>query len=156
MERWLNYADDSVKGAAPNAVGHWTRLLSNLDYNAARNILGSNSRALFLKEKIPPSDYVVSSGGKCYSISVSSKSSISALTFDSSTRTITFTVADSNGTTGNAVITMPTALAGKNFTASVDGKDVKSQSTSNSTNTTVSLEYSGGIRSITLTAPSTP
>ena len=152
MERWLNYADDSVKGAAPNAVGHWTRLLSNLDYNAARNILGSNSRALFLKEKIPPSDYVVSSGGKCYSISVSSDSSVSALTFNQSTRTITFTVAGSGGTTGNAIVTIPTTLVGGNFTASVDGQSVPIKEMSNSADTIITLEYAGGIRKVVLSA----
>src|SRR3989344_1263839 len=152
MERWLNYADDSVKGAIPNAVGHWTRLLSNLDYNAARNILGSNSRALFLKEKIPPSDYVVSSGGKCYSISVSSDSSVSALTFNQSTRTITFTVAGSGGTTGNAMVTIPTTLVGGNFTASVDGQSVPIKEMSNSADTIITLEYAGGIRKVVLSA----
>ncbi|MDD5294851.1 MAG: hypothetical protein PHP21_02935, partial [Patescibacteria group bacterium] len=60
------------------------------------------------------------------------------------------------GTTGKAVITISTALAGGTFTAAVDGQSVNSQSTSNSTNTTISLEYAGGIRTITLSASGTP
>ncbi|MDP3934926.1 MAG: hypothetical protein Q8Q46_01760 [Candidatus Giovannonibacteria bacterium] len=151
LERWLNYSSDTSKGTAPNATGHWRSLTSNLDYNSARNILSANARELFLKKQKPDYNYSVSSGGKCYSISVSSKSSVSALTFNQSTRAITFTVADSNGTAGSAVVTIPIAL-GKNFTASVDGQSVKSQSTSNSANTIVNLEYSGGIRTITLVA----
>ena len=155
MERWLNYMDDSVKGATPDAIGHWRNLLSNMDPNAALNILSGNAKELFLKKQKKPYSYSVPSSGTCYTISVRSESSVSALTFNQSTRAITFTVADSNGTTGNAVITIPTAL-GKNFTASVDGQGVKSQVTSDSTNTTVSVTYQGGIRSVTLTAPKTP
>jgi hypothetical protein len=109
-----------------------------------------------LKEQRPAYNYSVPSDGKCYSISVNSESSVSALTFDPSTRAITFTVAGSNGTTGKAEITIPTALVGGNFTASIDGQNVESQSTSNSTSTTISLEYAGGIRSITLSASGTP
>ena len=153
LERWLNYADDSVKGATPNAVGHWTRLLSNLDYNAAHNILSGNARALFLKEQRPPYDYLVSSDGRCYHIFVSSNSSVSGLTFDQDTRAITFIVADSIGTTGSATITIPTTLLNGNFTVSVDGQSVKSRSTSYTTYTAISLEYDGGIKSITLSAP---
>jgi len=156
LERWLNYTSNTSDLATGDAVGHWKSLLSYLDYNSARNILSSNARGLFLKEQKPSYVYSVSSGGKCYSISVSSDSSVSALTFNPSTRTITFTVAGSKGTTGSAVITIPTTLAGGNFTASVDGQNIKSQSTSNSTNTTISLEYAGGIRSITLSASGTP
>jgi hypothetical protein len=155
MERWLNYADDSVNGATPDAIGHWRNLLSNLDANTARNILSANSRELFLKKQKPAYNYSVSSGGKCYSISVRSESSVSALTFNSSTRAITFTVAGSNATMGSATIIVPTAL-GTNFTASVDGQSAKSQSTSNSANATISLEYAGGVRSITLSASKTP
>jgi predicted TIM-barrel fold metal-dependent hydrolase len=155
LERWLNYTSNTSDFAAPNAIGHWTRLLSNLDYSAALNILSGNARALFLKERKSAYKYSVPSDGQCYSISVSSHSSISALTFNPSTRAITFTAAGSNGTTGQAVISIPIALAGKNFTAAVDGQSVKSQSTANSTSTTISLEYAGGIRSITLSA-STP
>jgi hypothetical protein len=155
LQRWQNYAGNTVEGAMPNAIGHWRGLLSNLDPNAALNVLSGNAKVLFLKKQKPSYNYSVSSGGKCYSISVSSESSVSALAFNQSTRTITFTVADSNATTGSATVTIPAAL-GKNFTASVDGQSAKSQVTSNSTNTTVSLNYSGGIKSITLTAPSTP
>ncbi len=151
LERWLNYSSNISEGTAPDAVGHWKSLLSYLDYNSARNILNANSRGLFLREQKPLYNYSVSSGGKCHSISISSKSSISALSFNQSTRTITFTVADSNATTGNAVITIPKTLISGNFTASVDGQSVKSQTTSNSTNTVISLEYAGGIKSITLT-----
>ena len=156
LERWLNYTDNSSDGAPSDAVGHWKSLLSYLDSNAARNIFSANARGLFLKEQKPTYNYSVSSGGKCHSISISSNSSVSALTFNPSTRAITFTVADSNGTTGSATVIIPTALAGGNFTVSVDGQSVKSQLTSNSTSTTVSLEYAGGIRSITLSAPNTP
>jgi len=156
LERWLNYTGSTSQNATPDAIGHWRSLLANLDSNAARNILSGNSRTLFLKENKPIYNYSVASDGKCYSVSVSSDSSVSALTFNTSTRAITFTVADSSGTTGNAVITIPTALVGGNFTASVDGQSVNSQSTSNSTSTIISLEYAGGIRSITLSAPSTP
>ena len=150
LERWLNYASDITKGAPPNAIGHWTRLLSNLDANAARNILSSNSRTLFLKEQKPSYDYLVSSNGKCEHILVTSMSSISALTFDQSTRTITFTVAGSSGTTGNARVTIPTALVGGNFTASVDGKSVQINEKSNSADTIITLEYAGGIRTVVL------
>ncbi len=156
LERWLNYFGNTAAGATPNAIGHWTRLLSNLDNNAARNILSGNSRALFLKEQKLPYKYSVSSDGKCYSISVSSNSSVSALTFNPSTHAITFKVAGSNGTTGNAAITIPKTLVGGKFTASVDGQSVESQSTSNSASTTISLEYAGGIKSITLSASGTP
>jgi len=156
LDRWLNYSGDVSQNAAPDAIGHWRNLLSATDANSARNILASNSRKLFLKEQKPVYSYSVASAGKCYSVSVSSDSSVSALTFNSSTRAITFTVADSTGTTGKAVVTIPTALMGSNFTATVDGQSVSSQSTSSSGNTIVSLDYAGGIRSITLTAPVTP
>ncbi|MDP3697719.1 MAG: hypothetical protein Q8R55_06970, partial [Candidatus Taylorbacteria bacterium] len=153
LERWLNYSSNTSNGAPADAVGHWKSLLSYLDSNSARNILSANSRELFLKKQKPLYNYSVASDGKCSSISVSSASSVSALTYNSSTRAITFTVAGSDGTAGNAKITIPTALAGGKFTASVDGQNVQSQVTSNSANTTVSLEYSGGIRTITLSAP---
>ncbi|VVB58371.1 Uncharacterised protein [Candidatus Anstonella stagnisolia] len=152
-ERWLNYAGDSVQGAPPNAVGHWKSLLSNLDYNSARNILSGNARTLFLKEQKPPYTYSVASDGNCYPISVSSNSSISMLAFDQSTRTITFTAADSIGTAGSATITIPAALASGNFTALVDGKSVQIKKESNTAYTTLSLEYEGGIKSITIRAP---
>ena len=151
VDRWLNYSSGASDAAAPDSFGHWRSLFSYTDQNTARNILSGNARELFLKKQKPAYSYSVSSGGKCYSISVSSESSISALTFNSSTRTIAFTVADSTATTGSATITIPIAL-GKNFSASVDGQSVKSQSTANSTNTTVNVGYNGGIRSITLTA----
>lgn len=150
LERWLNYADNTVDGATPNAVGHWKSLLSNLDYNSARNILSGNARALFLKEQKATYDYLVSSDGQCYSILVSSNSSVSGLAFDQDTRAITFTVADSIGTAGSAVITIPTALAGGNFTAQVDGQSVQIKETSNPAYTTISLEYAGGIKSVSL------
>lgn len=153
MERWLNYADDSVRGATPDAIGHWRNLLSNLDSNAASNILSGNAKELFLKKQRDPYSYLVSSDGKCYPISVSSTSSVSALTFNPSTRTITFTVADSVGTTGSATITIPTVILNGSFTAQVDGKSVQIKETTNPTHTTISLEYNGGIRLITLSAP---
>lgn len=150
--RWINYSSNKADDAPPNAIGHWRGLFTNLEYNATRNILSSNARTVLLKEPMRPYTYSVPSGGKCYPISVRSNSSVSALTFNPSTRAITFTVAGSNGTTGNAVITIPTTLVGGNLTVSVDGQSVKSQSTSNSTSVTISLEYAGGIRSITLSA----
>jgi predicted TIM-barrel fold metal-dependent hydrolase len=156
LERWLNYTDNTSKGAPSDAIGHWKSLFSTLDSNAARNILSANARELFLNKQKPAYGYSVSSNGKCYSVSVSSDSSVSALMFNPDTRTITFTVAGSNGTTGNAAITIPRTLVDGNFTASVDGQSVKSQSTSNSTNTSISLEYTGGIRSIAISASSTP
>lgn len=152
LERWLNYTDNSIDGATPNAIGHWTRLFSNLDSNSALNILSGNSKALFLKNQKPSYNYSIPSDGKCYTISVSSSSSVSALTFNQSTRSITLTVADSKKTTGNAKITIPTALVSGTFTATIDGQSVTSKATSNSTDTTISLEYTGGIRSITLTS----
>lgn len=152
LQRWLNYSSNVVDGATPNAIGHWTRLLSNLDSNAAKNILSKNAGELFLKEQKPVYSYSVASNGACYAILVSSNSSISALTFNPTTKVITFTAADSNGTTGKATITIPTSLVGKIFTASVDGQSVPSQLTSDSANTTVSLEYPGGVRSISLNA----
>ncbi|MFA6099980.1 MAG: hypothetical protein WC750_03840 [Patescibacteria group bacterium] len=155
LERWLNYSGNISNQAPSDAVGHWKSLLSYLDSNAASNILSKNARELFLKEQKPVYSYSVSSNGACYPISVSSDSSISALTFNPTTKVITFTAADSNGTTGKAVITIPTTLAGGSFTASVDGQSVPSQLTSNSANITVSLEYAGGIRSISLKAAGT-
>jgi hypothetical protein len=152
LERWLNYESDTSDGAPPNSFGHWKSLVSYLDYNAARNIMSGNSRALFLKEQRPPYDYLVSSDGKCYSILVSSNSSVSGLVFDQGTGAITFTVADSIGTTGSAAITIPAALVRGNFTARVDGQDVQIKEMSNTTYTTISLEYAGGIRSITLSS----
>ncbi len=152
LQRWLNYVGNAVEGATPNAIGHWRTLLSNLDYNAAHNILSANARWLFLKEQRPVYNYSVTSDGKCYPVSVSSKSSVSDLAFNPSTGAIAFTVAGSYGTTGNAVITIPTTLVGGNFTASVDGQSAKYQSTSNSNYATISLEYAGGIRSVTLSA----
>jgi hypothetical protein len=153
LERWLNYVGKTSDGAPANAIGHWTRLLSNLDYNAARNILSGNSRALFLKEQRPPYDYLVSSDGKCYHIFVSSTSSVSALTFNQNAREITFTVADSIETTGSAAIKIPTTLVRGNFTAKVDGQSVQIKEVSNSADTTITLEYAGGIKTITLSAP---
>ncbi|MFA6908128.1 MAG: amidohydrolase family protein [Candidatus Micrarchaeia archaeon] len=150
LERWLNYADGTVGGATPNAVGHWKTLLSGLDYNSARNILSGNARALFLKEQRPPYNYSVSSDGKCHSILVSSNSSISGLVFDPGTKAITFTAAGSTGTPGSAAITVPAALAGGSFTASVDGQDVQIKEAPGPACTTISLEYAGGIRSVTI------
>ena len=153
LQRWQNYAGNIVEGATPNAIGHWRGLFTNLDYNAARNILSGNARALFLKEQRPPYVYSVSSDGQCYSISVSSNSSVSGLTFDQGTGAITFTAADSIGAAGSAAITIPAALARGNFTASVDGQSVQIKEMPNATYTTISLEYAGGIRSITISAP---
>jgi len=153
LERWRNYADNTVDGATPDAIGHWRNLLSNLDSNAARNILNGNARELFLKEQKPPYNYLVSSDGKCYSISVISNSSISGLSFDQDTRIITFTAAGSLGTTGSATITIPTTFARGKFTAQVDGQSVQIKDMSNATHTTISLEYAGGIRAITFNAP---
>lgn len=153
LERWLNYADNTVEDTVPDAVGHWRSLFSYTDQNTARNILIANARRLFLKERRIPHSYSVPSDGKCYPISISSDSSVSALTFNQTTRAITFTVADSIGTTGSATITIPTTVLNGNFTASVDGQSVKSQSTLDSTYATISLEYAGGIRLITISAP---
>ena len=156
LERWQNYTSKISDKAPPDSVGRWVHLLSNLDSNATKNILSTNARTLFLKEKRGPYDYAITSNGQCYPISISSSSSVSAPTFNSSTHAITFTVTGSTGTTGSATIIVPTTLVGKNFTVSVDGQSVKSQSTSNSTSTIVSLEYAGGIRSITFSASGTP
>ena len=156
LERWLNYSGDVADGATPNAVQHWTNLLANLESSAVQNILSGNAKTLFLKEQPAPYSYSVASQEQCYALTVSSDSSISDLTFNSTTHTIAFTSADSNETTGSAVITIPTVLAGGSFMASVDGQNTTSQTTSNTTSTTVSLQYAGGIRSITLTASSTP
>jgi len=155
LERWLNYESNTSDGAPPNSIGHWKSLLSYLDYNSARNILSANSRELFLKEQRPPYDYSISSDGKCYSISVSSNSSVSGLAFDRDTRAVTFTVAGSIGTTGSATITIPTTLVRGNFTAQVDGQSVQIKEMSNAAYTTISLEYAGGIRAITLGATDT-
>ncbi len=118
--------------------------------------MSGNARELFFKEQKTAYAYSVASNGQCLPVSVRSESSVSALSFNPTTRTITFTVADSNGTTGHAAITLPAALAGKNFTASVNGQSVTSQSTSDANSTTVSLDYGGGIKTITLTATGTP
>lgn len=155
LQRWLNYSSNAVQGAPGDAVGHWKSLLSNVDNNTAKNILNGDARELFLKENRPDYYYPITTDGKCYPVSVSSASSISALTFDPKTRVITFTAADAYGITGNAKVTIPAGLAGKQFTTSVDGRDIKSQSTSNSASTTVSLEYVGGIKSIILRATNT-
>ncbi len=153
QERWLNYADNTVNGATPNAVGHWRSLLSNLDYNTARNILSGNARVLFLKEPKAPYNYSVSSDGQCHPISISSNSSVSGLTYDQGMRTISFTAADSIGTAGSAAITIPAGLARGNFTAFVDGQSVQIKEVPGPAYTTVSLEYAGGIRAIAIRAP---
>ncbi len=150
LERWLNYADKTSDGAPADAVGHWKSLFSSLDYNAARNILSGNARALLLKEQRQPYNYLVSSGGKCYPVSVSSNSSISGLAFDQGTRAVTFTAADSMGTAGSATITIPATVLNGSFTAQVDGRSVQIKDMSNATYTIISLEYAGGIKSITL------
>ncbi|MFH0831707.1 MAG: hypothetical protein V1886_02465 [archaeon] len=155
LERWLNYVDDSVEGATPNAIGHWKGLFSNLEYNAARNILSSNSRALFLKEQKLPYDYLVSSDDKCYHIFVSSSSSVSALTFNQNTGAVAFKIADSIGTAMSAAITIPAALARGNFTAQIDGQNVQITEISNSASTIINLEYTGGIRTVVLSASTT-
>lgn len=155
LERWQNYTS-KADGAPPDAVGHWTKLLSNLDSNVAKNILGDNARVLFLKKPRVVYDYAVTSDSKCYPVSVSSSSSVSAPTFNLSTHAITFTVAGSTGTKGNAHVTIPKKLLAGKITASVDDQGVKSESTSNSTETTISLDYAGGIKSITLSASGTP
>lgn len=156
LDRWLNYSGSVSTGAPPDSIGHWKSLISFLDGNSARNILSANSRELFLKQPKPLYNYSVPANGQCYSISVSSESSVSALTFNPSTHAITFTVADSNVTTGNAVITIPTTLVSGNFTASVNGQSVQSQSTSTATSTIITVGYAGGIKSITLSASGTP
>ncbi|MFA5829889.1 MAG: S-layer homology domain-containing protein [Candidatus Gracilibacteria bacterium] len=156
LERWLNYTGNISNGAPADAVGHWKSLLAYLDPNAARNILSANSKKLFLKQQKPLYNYSVPANGQCYSISVSSESSVSALTFNPTTHAITFTVADSNVTTGNAVITIPKTLISGNFTSSVNGQSVQSQSTSNATDTIITVGYAGGIKSITLSVPGTP
>jgi hypothetical protein len=150
LERWLNYAGNTSDGAPSDAVGHWKSLFSSLEHNAARNILSGNARALFLKERRQPYNYLVSSGGKCYPVSVSSNSSISGLAFDQGTRTFTFTAADSIGTAGSATITIPATILNGSFTARVDGRSIQIKDTSNATHTIISLEYAGGIRLITL------
>jgi len=152
LERWLNYADRTSDGAPADAVGHWRSLFSYLEYNAARNILSGNSRTFFLKEQKLPYSYSVPSEGNCHTISVSSNSSVSGLTFDQDTKTIAFTVADSIETTWSAAITIPTALVKGNFTAQVDGQNVQIKEVSDSTYTTITLEYSGGIRKVVLSA----
>lgn len=152
LERWLNYVNNTSDGAPRDAVGHWKSLLANLEYNSARNILSGNARALFLKEQKLPYNYSVTSDRNCYSIFISSTSSVSALIFNQSTRTIIFTVADSSGTTGSAAITIPTTLVGGNFTVSVDGQNVQIKEVSNPAYTTINLEYAGGIRTVALSA----
>jgi predicted TIM-barrel fold metal-dependent hydrolase len=152
LERWLNYADDSVNGATPNAVGHWKQLLSNLDQNSVRNILSANAKELFLNEQKDPYSYSVSSNGKCYPILVSSNSSVSGLKFDPNAKSLTFTAADSIGTTGFATITIPTTILNGSFTAQVNGQNVQIKEMSNSIYTTISLEYTDGIKTIVLSA----
>jgi predicted TIM-barrel fold metal-dependent hydrolase len=152
LERWLNYADNVVEGAAPNAVGYWRYLISNMDKSAAYNVMSGNARKLFLGEQRPAYKYLVPSDGRCYPITVISTSSVSGLRFDKGTRTVSFTVADSTNTTGSATITIPTALVRGNFTARIDGQSVQITEVSNSTYTTISLEYAGGIRTVALSA----
>lgn len=150
LERWLNYADQTSEGAPPDAVGHWRHLFSNMDYNSARNIFSSNSRALFLKEQKPSYDYLVPSGDSCYHVFVSSSSSVSGFTFNQDTGAVSFTIADSTGTTMSAAITIPAALIKGNLAAQVDGQSVQIKDASNSTDTTINLEYAGGIRKVVL------
>ncbi len=152
LERWLNYASKTSEGAPADAVGHWKSLFSSLDYNSARNILSSNAKTVLLKEQKSQYDYSVSSDGSCYHILISSTSSVSALAFNQNTKTITFTVADSTGKTGSAEVTIPNALAKGDFTASVDGQNVQIKEVSNSTDTTINLEYAGGIRTVALSS----
>ncbi|MEK7583799.1 MAG: hypothetical protein AAB490_01015 [Patescibacteria group bacterium] len=156
LERWLNYSDNTSDRAPADAVGHWRSLLSTVDSNVARNILNGNSRELFLKEKRPAYGYSVASNGACQSVSVQSDSSVSALTYDQTTHVITFTVAESTGTTGHVVITVPKMIMSGISEVSVDGQSSTSQTTSNSTSNIVSLDFAGGIRTITLRATGTP
>lgn len=150
LERWLNYMNNTSDGAPADAVGHWKNLFANLDYNAARNIFNANSRTLFLKEQKPSYDYSVSSNGNCYHILVSSTSSVSALIFNQNAKTISFTLADSVGTTMSASVAIPTAVVKGNFTASADGQSVQITEVSNSADTTINLKYAGGIRKIVI------
>lgn len=150
LERWLNYASNTAEGAPPDAIGHWRSLTSYLDYNSARNILSANARALFLKEQKPSYDYLISSDGECHHIFVSSTSSVSALTFNQSTKTIKFTIADSIGTTMSATITIPMTLVKGSFAAQVDGQSVPIKEKSSSTDTIINLEYAGGIKIVVL------
>jgi len=152
LERWLNYAGKTSDGAPADAVGHWRSLFATLEYNAARNIFSGNARTLLLKEQKLPYDYSVTSDRNCYPISINSNSSVSGFAFDQDTRAVSFTIADSIGTTGSAAITIPTTLAGGNFTAQVDGQRVQIKEASNSTHTTINIEYAGGIRTVVLSA----
>jgi hypothetical protein len=152
LGRWLNYVGDTAEDAPPNAIGHWMRLLSNLDYNSVYNILSGNAQALLLKEQRHLYDYLILSNGGCYHIFVSSNSSISRLAFNQNARTVTFTVADSIGTTGYASITIPAALIAGNFTAQIDGQSVQANEVPNSAYTTINLEYYGGIKTVILSA----
>ena len=149
LERWLNYVNNTVEGATPDAVGHWRHLFGNLEYNTARNILNSNAKVLLLKEQKLPYNYSVTFDRNCYSISISSNSSVSGFRFDQDTKDIRFTVADSTGVNGSANITLPTALGG-NFTASVDGQSVQIKKVSNSTFTIINIEYTGGIKTVVI------
>lgn len=156
LERWQNYTSTISKNAPPDSVGRWVHLLSDLDSNATKNILSANAREMFLKEKRVTYNYPVTSNGQCYPISVNSSSSISAPTINQSTRAITFTLAGSTETTGNATIIVPTALIGKNFTVFVDSQSVKPKTTSSSADTTITLDYTGGIKSIVISRSGNP
>jgi hypothetical protein len=152
LERWLNYVNKTSDGAPPDAIGHWRHLFANLEYNTARNILNGNARVLLLKEQKLPYNYSVTSDRNCYPISIRSNSSVSGFVFDQDTKVVSFTIADSIGTTGSAAITIPTTLAGGNFAAQVDGQSVQIKEVSNSTHTTINIEYTGGIRTVVLSA----
>ncbi len=156
LDRWLNYSDKTSDSAPSDAVGHWRSLFSTMDSNASRNIFSANAQELFLKKQKPVYSYSVASNGQCQSVSVRSDSSVSALTYNQTTRGIAFTAAESTGTTGHVVITVPKTVMSGTFTASVDGQRVTSQTTSDSANTTISLDFTGGIRTITLSASGTP
>ena len=152
LERWQNYAENASSRVPGNTIGQWRRLLSNLDRNAAQNILGGNARRLLLKEPTAPYRYAARAGGECVSVTIRSESSVSRPLLDARARSIGFTVASSSATAGAAEVTVPASLIGASFSLTVDGQGIDAQSSSDGAIMTVTLHYPGGVHAIVITA----
>lgn len=151
-KRWFNYSSNTAEGAPPDAVGRWRSALVTLDHNSVRNIFSANAKTVILKEARQPYSYSVASNGQCFSVSIRSNSSVSALAFNQTTGTVTFKTADSNGTTASVVVSIPVGLLTGTFTVQVNGQNAQFGETSDSTNTDINIKYDGGINTIAITA----
>ncbi|TAK75115.1 MAG: hypothetical protein EPO16_09505 [Dehalococcoidia bacterium] len=70
------------RGRLRTKIERWRKAFSNVDWNAARNVLNANAKALVLKEPRPAYEYAVSSEGKRHVVSVGSSASVSGFKMD--------------------------------------------------------------------------